>query len=77
MELRNVVKRKVGRLAFLTREPHRSIYRRLHELFGEASIENATEYTLNERLVILDEWIANAGRPVSVQSCLWGDELDP
>ncbi|WP_165395740.1 DEAD/DEAH box helicase [Streptomyces albidoflavus] len=77
MELRNVVKRKVGRLAFLTREPHRSIYRRLHALFGEASIENATEYTLNERLVILDEWIANAGRPVSVQSCLWGDELDP
>ncbi|MFE6721691.1 DEAD/DEAH box helicase [Streptomyces albidoflavus] len=76
MELRNVVKRKVGRLAFLTSEPHRVIYRRLHAFFGEASIENATEYTLNERLVILDEWIANSERPVSVQSCLWGDGRD-
>ncbi|MEV6780383.1 DEAD/DEAH box helicase [Streptomyces syringium] len=56
-ELRIVINRKVGHLAALTRQPHRTIHRRLHDAFREANIEQATVETLNERLILLDNWI--------------------
>lgn len=59
-ELRNVVNRKVGHLAAITRQPHRNIHRRLNDAFGEANIEQATVDTLNERMILLDSWIDGA-----------------
>ncbi|MFE6686049.1 DEAD/DEAH box helicase [Streptomyces sp. NPDC057743] len=57
-ELRNIVNRKVGRLAVISKNPHRNIHRKLNSTFCEASIEHATVGTLNERLILLDRWIA-------------------
>lgn len=57
-EVRNLIKRKVGQLSRMTRKPHSHIHAELNRAFGERSIDQATIDTLNERLVVLDRWIA-------------------
>lgn len=56
-EVRDLIKRKVGRLSSMTRRPHSHIHSDLNRAFGERSIDQATVDTLSERLVILDRWI--------------------
>lgn len=57
-ELRHLIKRKVSQLGRMTRKPYSHIHGDLNRAFGERTIDQATLETLEERLVILDRWIA-------------------
>jgi len=59
-KLRALIKRKLGRLAYLTGEPHSHIHVQLNEACREKSINEATIETLNKRLEILDAWLERA-----------------
>lgn len=56
-QLRQLIKRKMGRLAYATDEPHSHIHARLNRLCGEGSIKEATAETLGKRVEILDRWL--------------------
>ncbi|WP_405812624.1 DEAD/DEAH box helicase family protein [Streptomyces sp. NBC_01390] len=58
-EVRDLIKRKVGRLSRMTRKPHSHLHNELNRSFSERSIDQATLETLSQRLVILDRWIEN------------------
>lgn len=55
--LRTLIKRKIGRLANATGDPHSHIHARLNRMCGERSISQATASTLNRRLEALDGWL--------------------
>jgi superfamily II DNA or RNA helicase len=55
--LRTLIKRKMGRLAHVTGEPHSHIHAQLNKLCREKSIKVATVETLDKRLEILDRWL--------------------
>ena len=56
-KLRQIIKTKVGRLAYKHGIGHREIHLRLNQACGEKSIDEATVETLNRRLDRLDEWL--------------------
>lgn len=56
-QLRQLIKRRMGRLAYRTDEPHSHIHAQLNRLCHEKSIKEATVETLGKRVEILDRWL--------------------
>jgi superfamily II DNA or RNA helicase len=57
--MRRLIKRKVAQLNRITDEPYAHIHHQLNDLTGD-KVPTATSESLQARLNILDEWIANS-----------------